>query len=74
VALLSLLQNTARIKESRAALIQARRTTTTPGCPVKIGEPVMPRISPFGAHGSYLTRLSGGGTSLTVRVVEYYVC
>ena len=34
----------------------------------------MPRISPFGAHGSYLTRLSGGGTSLTVRVVEYYVC
>ena len=33
----------------------------------------MPRISPFGAHGSYLTRLSGGGTSLTVRVVEYYV-
>jgi hypothetical protein len=40
VALLSLLQSTARIKEPRAALVQARRTGSTSGCPVKIGEPV----------------------------------
>jgi len=33
----------------------------------------LPRISPFAADGSYLTRLSGGGTTLTMRVVEYYV-
>jgi hypothetical protein len=33
----------------------------------------LPRISPFAADGSYLTRLSGGGTSLTMRVVEYHV-
>ncbi len=39
VALLSLLQNTARIKESRAALVQARRTRPTSGCPLKIEEP-----------------------------------
>jgi hypothetical protein len=39
VALPSLLQNTARINESRAALVQARRTDSTPGCPVKIEEP-----------------------------------
>jgi hypothetical protein len=38
-ALLSLLQNTARIKELRAALVQARRTGPISGCPVKIGEP-----------------------------------
>ena len=28
----------------------------------------LPRIGPFAADGSYLTRLSGGGTSLTMRV------
>ena len=33
----------------------------------------LPRISPFAADGSYLARLSGGGTTLTMRVVEYYV-
>jgi hypothetical protein len=33
----------------------------------------LPRISPFAADGSYLTRLSGGGTSLTMRVVEYHI-
>jgi hypothetical protein len=38
-ALLSLLQDTARIKESRAALVQARRTDPTSGCPAKIEEP-----------------------------------
>jgi hypothetical protein len=40
VALLSLLLNTARIKEPRAALVQTRRTGPTSGCPVKIEEPV----------------------------------
>ena len=33
----------------------------------------LPRISPFAPDGSYLTRLSGGGLTLTVRVVEYQV-
>ena len=33
----------------------------------------LPRISPFAVDGSYLTRLSGGGTTLTMRVVEYYI-
>jgi hypothetical protein len=33
----------------------------------------LPRISPFAADGSYLTRLSGGGTTLTMRVVEYHI-
>jgi hypothetical protein len=33
----------------------------------------LPRISPFAADGSYLTRLSGGGTTLTMRVIEYHV-
>ena len=33
----------------------------------------LPRIGPFAADGSYLTRLSGGGTSVTMRVVEYHV-
>jgi hypothetical protein len=33
----------------------------------------LPRIGPFAADGSYLTRLSGGGTSLTMRVIEYHV-
>jgi hypothetical protein len=33
----------------------------------------LPRIGPFATDGSYLTRLSGGGTSLTMRVVEYHV-
>jgi len=33
----------------------------------------LPRISPFAADGSYLARLSGGGTSLTMRVVEYHI-
>lgn len=33
----------------------------------------LPRIGPFAADGSYLTRLSGGGTSLTMRVVEYHI-
>ena len=33
----------------------------------------LPRISPFAADGSYLTRLSGGGTSLTMRVIEYHI-
>lgn len=33
----------------------------------------LPRISPFATDGSYLTRLSGGGTSLTMRVVEYHI-
>ena len=33
----------------------------------------LPRIGPFAADGSYLTRLSGGGTSLAMRVVEYHV-
>ena len=38
MALLSLLLNTARIKEPRAALVQTRRTGPTSGCPVKIEE------------------------------------
>ena len=33
----------------------------------------LPRIGPFAADGSYLTRLSGGGTTLTMRVVEYHI-
>jgi hypothetical protein len=33
----------------------------------------LPRIGPFAADGSYLTRLSGGGTTLTMRVLEYHV-
>ena len=33
----------------------------------------LPRISPFAADGSYLTTLSGGGTSVTMRVIEYHV-
>jgi hypothetical protein len=33
----------------------------------------LPRISGFAADGSYLARLSGGGTTLTMRVVEYHV-
>src|SRR4249920_1114656 len=33
----------------------------------------LPRISPFAEDGSYLTTLSGGGTTLTMRVVEYHV-
>jgi hypothetical protein len=33
----------------------------------------LPRISPFASDGSYLARLSGGGTSLTMRVVEYHI-
>jgi len=33
----------------------------------------LPRISRFATDGSYLTRLSGGGVTLTVRVVEYHV-
>jgi hypothetical protein len=33
----------------------------------------LPRISPFAADGSYLTRLSGGGTTLTMRVIEYHI-
>jgi hypothetical protein len=33
----------------------------------------LPRIGPFAADGSYLTRLSGGGTSVTMRVIEYHV-
>lgn len=33
----------------------------------------LPRIAGFAEDGSYLTRLSGGGTSLRMRVVEYHV-
>ena len=33
----------------------------------------LPRISGFATDGSYLTTLSGSGTSLTMRVVEYHV-
>jgi Transposase DDE domain len=33
----------------------------------------LPRISPFASDGSYLARLCGGGTSLTIRVVEYHI-
>jgi hypothetical protein len=33
----------------------------------------LPRIGPFASDGSYLARLSGGGTTLTMRVVEYHV-
>ena len=33
----------------------------------------LPRIGGFASDGSYLARLSGGETSLTLRVVEYYV-
>ncbi len=33
----------------------------------------LPRIGGFASDGSYLARLSGGGTSLTMRVVEYHV-
>jgi hypothetical protein len=33
----------------------------------------LPRISPFAEDGSYLTRLSGGGTTVTMRVVEYHI-
>ena len=31
----------------------------------------LPRIGGFAADGSYLARLSGGSTSLTMRVIEY---
>jgi hypothetical protein len=33
----------------------------------------LPRISPFAEDGSYWARLSGGGATLTMRVVEYHV-
>jgi Transposase DDE domain len=33
----------------------------------------LPRISAFAADGSYLTRLSGAGTTLTMRVIEYHI-
>jgi hypothetical protein len=33
----------------------------------------LPRIGGFAPDGSYLARLSGGGVTLTVRVVEYHV-
>ena len=33
----------------------------------------LPRIGPFAADGSYLARVSGGGTTLTMRVIEYHV-
>jgi len=33
----------------------------------------LPRISRFATDGSYLTRLSGGGVTLTMRVIEYHV-
>ena len=33
----------------------------------------LPRIGPFASDGSYLARLSGGGTTLIMRVVEYHV-
>jgi hypothetical protein len=33
----------------------------------------LPRISPFASDGSYLATVSGGGTTLTLRVVEYYI-
>ena len=33
----------------------------------------LPRISAFAEDGSYLARLSGGGTTLTMRVVEYHI-
>ena len=33
----------------------------------------LPRIGPFAEDGSYLTRLSGGGTTVTMRVIEYHV-
>ena len=33
----------------------------------------LPRISPFAQDGSYLTRLSGGGTTLNMRVIEYHI-
>jgi hypothetical protein len=33
----------------------------------------LPRVGPFAADGSYLTRLSGGGTTLTMRVIEYHI-
>jgi hypothetical protein len=33
----------------------------------------LPRIGPFASDGSYLTRLSGGGTTVTMRVIEYHI-
>jgi hypothetical protein len=33
----------------------------------------LPRIGDFAPDGSYLASLSGGGTTLTVRVIEYHV-
>ena len=33
----------------------------------------LPRISPFAQDGSYLARLSGGGTTLNMRVIEYHI-
>ena len=33
----------------------------------------LPRIGGFAEDGSYQARLSGGGTTLTMRVVEYHV-
>ena len=33
----------------------------------------LPRISRFATDGSYLARLSGGGVTLTMRVIEYHV-
>jgi len=33
----------------------------------------LPRIGPFAEDGSYLATLSGGGASLTMRVIEYHI-
>jgi hypothetical protein len=33
----------------------------------------LPRVGPFAPDGSYLATLSGSGTTLTVRVIEYHV-
>jgi Transposase DDE domain len=33
----------------------------------------LPRISDFAPDGSYLARLSGGGSTLTMRVIEYHI-
>jgi hypothetical protein len=33
----------------------------------------LPRTGEFAADGSYLATISGGGTSLTVRVIEYHI-
>ncbi len=73
MALLSLLLNTARIKELRTAIVQARRTSQISGCPVKIEEPVNVVWRAGEVEDSVLTRgveeIHAGGFRLLDRVI-----